>query len=380
MDPLGCQRDAFDLPDDRVWLNAAYLTPLPNAVRAGIESGVERQLRPWDVAPPDFFDPVDALRRAAAGLLGGDADGWAVIPAVSYGIATVAANLPLAAGDEIVVLDEQFPSNWYAWHDSAAAAGARLVTVPRGEGGDWTSGVLAAIGPSTAIVALPTCHWTDGTAVDLVAVGEAARRVGARLVVDGSQSLGAVPFDLAAVRPDALVTCGYKWLLGPYALGYLWVAEDLRAGRPLERSWMARDGSDDFAGLVAYRDGYRPGARRYDVGETSNFTVVPGARAALDLLAGWGVERVAAHVRTLTDRIAAGAEDLGLAVAAPAHRSPHLVGVRLGGADPRQVAATLAEARVHVSVRGDAVRVGPHVYNDEADVDRFLEALAAGLG
>jgi selenocysteine lyase/cysteine desulfurase len=228
----------------------------------------------------------------------------------------------------------------------------------------------------TALVAVPHCHWTDGTWVDLVRGGQRAREVGAALVVDATQSLGALPLDVGQVQPDFLVAAGYKWLMGPYSQGYLYVAPRHREGQPLELNWITRQGSEDFARLVDYRDEFQPGARRFDVGERSNFTLVPMALAALRQLHTWGVSAIQETLRELTRRVAQGARPLGLEVAPEAYHSGHLVGLRRPGGYAPDVASRLAARGVFVSVRGDNLRVSPHLYNSAADVERLLEALA----
>jgi selenocysteine lyase/cysteine desulfurase len=360
------------------YLNCAYMGPLPRrAVKAG-RSGLERKARPWEIGVPDFFEPLERARSLFAHLVGGDADGVCIVPSVSYGIALAAANLSVGRGETIVVLSEQFPSNVYVWRDLAARTGAQLVTVARPVDDDWTSGLEQAIDERCAVVSIPACHWTDGTAVDLVRVGDCARSVGAALVVDACQAAGAIPLDVGRFQPDFLVSAAYKWLLGPYSVGFCWVAPSRREGRPLEQNWITRSGSDDFAGLVDYCDDYAPGARRYDMGEVSNFALLPVAIASMELLAGWGLDAVAAHARTLTSAIAGGAADLGFGVAAQPARSPHLLGLRLpAGLDTGVVAAHLREHQVHVSVRGSSLRVSTHVFNTADDVERLLHVLAS---
>ena len=314
-------RDAFDL-GDAAYLNCAYMGPLPRrAVEAG-RNGVQRKARPWEIGVPDFFQPLERARSLFANLVGGDADGVCIVPSVSYGIALAAANLPVSRGETIVVLAEQFPSNVYGWRDVAARAGAEVVTVPRPADDDWTTGLEATVDERCAVVAVPACHWTDGTAVDLVRVGDRARSVGAALVVDACQAAGAIPLDVGRIQPDVLVSAAYKWLLGPYSVGFCWVAPSRRHGRPLEQNWITRSGSDNFAGLVDYCDDYAPGARRYDMGEVSNFALLPVAIASMELLAGWGLNAVAAHAQTLTNAISSGAAALGFGVAAPGSPLP----------------------------------------------------------
>jgi selenocysteine lyase/cysteine desulfurase len=239
--------------------------------------------------------------------------------------------------------------------------------------------VLERIDAQTAICSVETCHWTDGGLLDLVSVAERARAVGAALVVDGTQSIGALPFAMDAVRPDFLISALYKWMLGPYGAAAMWCAPPYREGRPLESSWITRRGSGDFAHLVDYQRDLRPGARRYDVGQTSSFAMIPAIGAALDQILGWGVENICVYASKLTALVAERASELDLHVE-PAHlRAPHLIGVHLSGTDPEAVAASLADSNVHVSVRGQAMRVSPHVYNDERDIDRLFQALRAAF-
>lgn len=369
------QRSLFDIPEDVTYLNAAYLGPRLKSVEAAGRAALEKTARPWEIAPEHFFAEAEIARERFAALVGGDADGVALIPSVSYGIALAAKNLPVARGKNVVVLEEQFPSNVYEWRDAAARAEGAVVTVPRPDDHDWTSAVLERLDEKTAIVAVPNCHWTDGTVVDLVRVGEAARAVGAALVVDATQSLGVRPLDVRAVQPDWLVVTGYKWMLGPFSLGYCWVAPHLRDGEPLERNWLVRAGAEDFAGLVRYTDELAPGARRYDMGERANFHLLPMGIAALEQLLAWGTGSIEAYIGALTDAIADGAASLGWDVAPRASRSRHMLGLRKPGGIPEKLPALLKDANVYVSVRGSSIRVGPHVYNDQEDVARLLEVL-----
>lgn len=375
-EPLPSQRDLFDLPADVTYLNCANMAPqLRGVTQAGIEA-VQRMQSPWKIAPDDWFSGAEALRTAAARLMGAEADGVALVPAASYGIAIAAANVPLHKGQNIVLLGEQFPSNVYAWRERAKASGAELRSVRRPPAEAWTGAVLEAIDEDTAVVSVPNCHWTDGALVDLVQVGERARRVGAALVVDASQSLGAYPLDVAAIQPDFLVSVGYKWQLGPYGLGYLYASPQWReAGRPLEASWLTRAGAEDFAAQVNYVDGFRPGARRFDMGEYPQFVLAPMALAGLTQLLDWGVARIQATLARLTALVAGESAAMGCSVLAADRRAGHMLGVRLPGGIPEALPRQLAQERIFVSVRGDALRIAPQVYNDTADVERLLAVL-----
>jgi selenocysteine lyase/cysteine desulfurase len=377
---LPCQRDAFDIPDDVAYLNCAYMSPSLNAVvEAGVQ-GVERKARPWKIQPADFFQQSERVRALFAGLLAAQPDDVALVPSVSYGIATAAKNLPSLAGRQIVTVHEQFPSNIYPWRRLAAEEGAEVRTVPRPEDGDWAAAileVLEGLGSRVGLVALPQCHWTDGSWIDLVAVGEWCRRERVPLVLDITQSAGAVPFSVREVDPDFVATAAYKWLLGPYSTGFLYVAPRHQGGIPLEENWITRAGSENFARLVDYQDAYQPGARRFDVGERSNFALLPMVQAALEQITAWGVENIAATLGVWTERIAAVAAGQGFAAAAPPLRAPHLMGLQRAGLDPQRVAATMAEHQVYVSIRGASIRVAPHLHVHDGDLERLDRALAA---
>ncbi len=358
------------------YLNAAYLSPQLRSVTAAGQAAVGRKARPWNVTADDFFTEGEQIRRLFAELIGGDPDGVAIMPSVSYGIGIAAANCPVGRGDAIVVLAEQFPSNVYPWRRLAEVTGARIVTVPRPADLDWAASVLDAIDERTAVVAVPICHWTDGSLVDVAAVGEAARAVEAAFVIDATQSLGPVPFDVASVAPDFLVAVGYKWLLGPYSFGYLYASPERRMGVPLEFNWITRSGSEDFARLVDYRNDYQPGARRYDVGERSNFVLAPMAIAALSQILAWGSKAIGDYIEVLTARVERHATRIGLEPVPARRRGPHLIGVRMPAGLAAGLGEELARADVHVSLRSDSIRISPHVYSVPEDVDRLFEVVA----
>ena len=231
------------------------------------------------------------------------------------------------------------------------------------------------------MVALPQIHWTDGTIFDLVSIGARAREVGAALVVDGTQSIGAMPFEIDEVRPDLVVAAGYKWLLGPYSTALTWLGERFADGVPLEEGWIAREGSDDFQGLVDYTDAYGSGRVRYDVGERSNFALLPVLESALAYVADLGAERVTEYCEELGSPLVERAGELGFGVERGEWRARHLFGLRTpAGIDLRTLRDRLAERQVHVSLRGSALRVSPHVYNDADDVAALISVLEETVG
>lgn len=358
------------------YLNCAYMAPLSHAVSEAMVAGARLKEQPWSYQSADFFASVEQFRTRAAQLAAVSPDTIAIVPSASYALAIAAANLPLAKGQQIITLADQFPSNVYGWRDLAQRRGGEVVAVDRPTQSCWSEAVLDAIGPDTAIVAVPQCHWADGRVVDLVAVGAKCRAVGAALVLDLTQSLGAMPIDLAAVQPDFAVAACYKWLMGPYGIGMLYVDPKHHAGRPIEHNWINRAGSENFARLVDYRSDFQPGARRFDMGEKSNPPLLKGAVAAFDFLLEFGVEAIAETLAASTQAIADAAAAIGFASAQIGTRAPHFLALDLPADCPAGLTERLAERRVYVSLRSRSLRVTPHLYNDEGDRAALLAALA----
>jgi selenocysteine lyase/cysteine desulfurase len=378
--PITSQRALFEIPDDVTYLNCASMSPQLGSVTAAGLAAVQAKASPWTLSARDWFAGAEPLRALFGQLVNASADTIALVPAVSYGLAVAAANVPVRAGQTLLVLDREFPSSFYTWRELARRTGARLRVVTRETGASWTDALLAAIDHDVALVATPNCHWTDGSLIDLERVGRAARAVGAALVVDASQSLGAHPLDVDVVQPDFLVAVGYKWLMGPYSLGYLYAAPRWSAqGAPIEQSWITRAGAEDFARLVDYADDFRDGARRFDMGEFSQFVLMPMASAALTQVLAWGVRDIAASLEGLTSLLANDVRALGCTVPPDDDRVRHMLGVQIPGGVPAGLAERLAASRVYVSVRGDSIRVAPHLYNDARDIERFVALLRAAL-
>lgn len=373
---LGSQRQLFEVPEEVAYFNTANMSPLLLGVRAAGDAGLARRAAPWRVAAADWFADVERLRNAYARVLGCDADGVALIPATSYGLAVAERNVTAAPSDQVVLLAREYPSNYYTWRRFCRRTGAELLVAEREPGGSWTDAVLAVLSDRTRVLAVPNVHWTDGSLVELDVVVAAAREVGAMVVIDASQSLGAMQLDVSRLRPDFVVSVGYKWLLGPFGLGCLYVGEAYREGEPLEENWINRAGSEDFAALVDYTDEYRPGARRFDVGQRTSFGLVPMAIAAAEQLLRWTVTEVAASLRAVTDEIARGAEALGLGTAGRDQRAAHMLGIELPRDAARATARRLRDVGVVASVRGSSLRISPHLHTTRDDIDRLLSALA----
>jgi selenocysteine lyase/cysteine desulfurase len=376
---LPSQRHLFDIPDDVAYLNCAYMSPLMKPALEAGTAGLARKAHPWELTADNFFTGAEEFRTTAAQFVDCSADCIAIVSSASYGIATAARNLPIKKGQSILVLAEQFPSNYYPWQRVAKETGATLKIVAWPEDHDWTAAVLNCLTPDVAVAALPHVQWTSGGQLDLVRIGEACRKLGVALVLDLTQSLGALPFSACdlenGVQPDFAVAASYKWLLGPYSIGLLYVAPKWHAGIPLEENWIQRANARDFSSLIQYTENYDSGARRFDMGERSNFALLPAAVRAMQQLLQWDVAQISETAGDLNRQLAAAALELGFSSPPDHLRAPHYLCLRRKTAIPRELPEMLAREKVFVSVRGSAIRVTPNVYNSTTDAERLISCL-----
>jgi selenocysteine lyase/cysteine desulfurase len=376
---LACQRHLFDIPRDVCYLNCAYMGPLPRPVRDAGAAALLRCATPWLIGSEDFFEPAEAARRLIAGLLNASPESIALVPTAANAIAAVAKNVPIRPGQQIVVLADQFPSNMYSWL-GLAAQGARIKTIPApvgpNRGRRWNERLLSSIDGNTGLVAIEAVHWTDGTLFDLAAVGRRCREVGAWYVVDATQTIGIEALDAASIGADALVAHPYKSMMAGYGLGFAYFGERLANGSPLEQSWLMRRGSEDFSRLVDYQEDYAPGMRRYDTSTRANLSHIAMLTAAMELFRRWQAPRVRRYCLEMSKKLIECARRAGYEVPEDGEHAAHIFGIRPpSGTDLQALRRTLQARHIHVSVRGDAIRVSPHVYNDEADADRFAGAV-----
>ena len=386
--PLRCQRDLFSLPDGHCYLNSAFMGPLPRLVeQAGVAALVARA-SPIGLTPKDFFEPAERTRRLCARLVNADPERVAFVPTAAYAMAIVAKNLHPRPGQNVVMLGDMFPSNVYAWRNwradnvemrtvLAPAAPWSSQSIGASRAALWNDSIVLAIDADTALVAVEPAHWTDGTLFDLERIGGRCREVGAAFVVDATQTVGAMPLDVQRVQPDALVVHCYKSMLSNYGLGFAVFSDRFLDAGPLEESWLMRAGSENFARLVDYEDCYATGMRRFDTSLRANPILIAMLEAACRLLIEWQPGRVREYLLKIERQSVDRMRSLGFEVADEAERCANLFGVKLpAGMDAEVCRQHLARLQIHVAVRGSAVRVSPHVYNDERDLKRLTDALA----
>lgn len=362
-EPLASAAKAFVGPRAPLYLDFASHGTRLRAVHAAARRELGSVATSW--FGPDWREHVENVRALAAQLFDGDADSIAFVPSAAYGLSVAARNLPLRSGEAILVLDGEFPSNVLPWQQRCDEVGAQLIRVQRDPDADWTQAVLRALEaePSVVTLALPQVHWQDGSWLDLAAIGARARERGARLVLDLSQSLGALPVDLEAWKPEFAVAVGYKWMLGPAGLAYLWAAPGWRdAGVGLEQGWMAYDTDALWSSPWSRTRSMRlPGARRFDANAVCDVLRLSMAEAGLTQVLAWGISDIGKALCVRVDAFARALQARGLGAWLPPGKVMHFCALTPPADILNRLASGLREDGVAFGLRQGRLRISPHL-------------------
>jgi selenocysteine lyase/cysteine desulfurase len=380
---LASQRALFDMPRHICYLNSASYSPLPLRTQEATRAAVGRKGRPWTLDAGFANEQHERARMAAARLINADPADVALIPSISYGVATAAKALTIARGARVLVLENDHSSPVLEWPTRADAHGFAVETIRRPDDGDWTLAVLAAIerpgAPPVGLASISSVHWSDGGLIDIEKVGAALRQQGATFLIDATHSAGVLTMDVGRLDPDFVIFPTYKWLLGPYGRAFIYIARRHQDGIPLEQTSFGRrdvraENKTYFADLS-----YVSGARRFDMGERDHFISMEMASIGMEMMAAWGSAAVVQRLQMLTERIADGVRAIGASVPEPPLRAPHVLSLGFENGMPADLVASLASEGVYVAARLGRMRISPHVFNDEADTDRFVAALTRRL-
>lgn len=365
------------------YLNCAYHGPMPRAAARAAHAAVRLKEAPHRILDEYHFTFPDAYREAVARLIGCASRDVAVADSTTHGIMTLVGGLDWQPGDEVVVPEGEFPANLFPWHSlERQGVVLRRVKLERTAAGGVLSpqAVVEALSSRTRVVSVSWVSYVTGLRNDLVALGDVCRDNGVLFAVDGSQGIGGLPFDLRDTPCDLLACSGYKWMLGPYGLGFVYVNPQLAERlQPFNVNWFAIDGARDFNRLSRAKFAFEPHARRFDINETANFINIAAGTAALHYILDVTPAAVERHARALHERVLAGLPT-GFRAVSDASDSTRSNILRVTGDSEAATRAAWESARarnVVSSLREGALRVSPHVYNTPDDIDRLLDAIAA---
>lgn len=382
---MNSQKHLFNLRKHSHYLNCAYKAPLLKSAEAACLKALTRESNPSDIKTDDFFNDVIAIKAAFSTLIHGDPDHVVVIPSTSYGFASVLNNITPKKNGYAICIQDEFPSGYFAIHNWCRKNDNTLLIASPKEGNplgkSWNESILSKINNDTSVVIMSSVHWMNGLKFDLEAIGEKCKKHGAYLIVDGSQSVGAMPMDVKKYNIDALICASYKWLFGPYSMALAYINEKFDQGVPLEESWMNRTNAKNFSALANYDANYQPGAARYNVGETSNLLLAPILLNGLNQINSWNPKKIQHYCTELTQPLIQYLNENGLEMEEDNYRSPHLFALELpSDVDSDFLKRNLSAHNVYVSVRGKYIRVSVNVFNDEADIDTLIQVIKETVG
>jgi cysteine desulfurase / selenocysteine lyase len=362
---------------DQTFLNHASTGPLPQRAVDALQEATALRAEPWRFTQELQFGTLAKARAGCARLINGDAHDIALMVNTSYGLNLAARALPFDTGDVVITSDREYPSNIYPWMELEAARGITLKRIPCDGVLPDEEAIMAALdGPRVRAVVLSWVSFATGYRIDVARIGRACRERGIWFILDAIQGVGATRLDVRAVDVDVVACGAQKWLLSPWGTGFVWLRPDLvRSLRPVDVSWMATRNSDDFTRLTDYDFTYRDDARRFEM-ITLPYQDFIGLNASLDLFLEVGLDEVYAQIDRLTTRIvrwASGAP--GVRLVTPRGREQRAGIVAVAPPNPVAASGRLTSAGVTHSLREAAIRLSPHFYNTEDEIDRALALL-----
>lgn len=371
-------REEFFLEEGAVFLDCASQAPLPRVSARAIQEALEWNKHPQVLTHERYAEVPARARAAIARLINAEPAEIALTSGASDGINAVAQGLAWQPGDEIVLPANEFPANYFPWR-WLERQGVRVVEVAPRNRFVTEDELLAAVTPRTRLVTLSLVNYATALRLDPAGVAAACRQRAIHLLVDASQAAGAIPIDVKQLGVSFLVAAGYKWLLSPYGTGFFYVRQDLIEQLELKRIyWQAIEGAMDFNRLPRGEPRLVPDARRWDATETANFLNVAALAASVEFLLAVGVERIEGHATALTRYLVAHLAHDRCVLRSPAEAHRRGTFVAVAARTPEATAALwqkLRERKIYVAHRQDALRIAPHLFNTEREMDALLAIL-----
>jgi selenocysteine lyase/cysteine desulfurase len=363
------------------YLNLAGNSPIPKAAIKALQTAVEWKKFPQRIPDAAFFEVPNRVRAAIAKLIGGNAEEIALTTGASTGMAAVAYGLKWQPGDEVITASGEFPLQYATWKPMEEREGIRVNVVKAAGQFHTAEDFIAVLTPRTRLVSVSHVRFDNGGMIDAAKLAAACHAQGALLLLDVSQSCGAVPMDVTRMGADFLVCAGYKWLLGPFGTGFFWAKHGhIAKMRPGPFYWMAAEGVDNFAALATAPPRPANAAKRWDAAETANFYNLSALEGGLELVLRAGAETVAEHNHKLIEQLFSRLPSDRCVAASPAERArrgPYGCFQARTAEKTRELYEKLRAENVITSLREGKIRVSPYLYNTEQDVDRLVRVITA---
>lgn len=374
------QKDKFQIKEGVSYINCAYMSPLLKSSEEKAIEGMIRKRNPFEVGQEDFFKDTVFVKEAFARIVNCNVQNVAIFPSVSYGFSSALNSFEVKDKRHCLVVANEFPSGYFSAEKWAQKHGKELKVIASKDSNNrietWNNDILAAINEDTAFVLISSVHWMDGSIFDLQKIGEKCHSYGAKLLVDGTQSVGALPMDLKTNNVDVLVCATYKWLFGPYSSAIGFISDDFSEGDALEESWMNRTNAHDFAKLCDYGNDYFPGAAKFNMGETNDFIKMPMLSNSFQQILDWKVDEIQNYCKTLLQPLCDFMSENDIHLEASQYQAQHLIGFQFKDKlNAQKLMEDLKKNYIYLSVRGESLRVSPNVYNTEDDIQKLITIL-----
>ncbi len=377
--PITDYRQEWFEIEDATYLNLAAQSPMPKVAHRAVQTAIEWKKFPHHIADSAYFEVPNRIRASIAKLIGASSEEIALTTGASSGMSAVAYGLTWKPGDEVLTARGEFPLQYTTWKPMEAREGIVMKVVAPRERFITADDFLAAMTPRTRLVSVSLVRFDNAVLLDAARIAAACHAQGALLLLDVSQACGGMPLDVNVLGADFMVCAGYKWLLSPYGTGFFWARnEHTEKMRPGPFYWAAAEGAENFHSLAFENPKPVRGARRWDMAETSNYFNFAAMDASLQFVLQFGPETVEAHNRKLIDFLFERLPKDRCVAASPldsAHRGPYGCFAARTPEKTAELYQKLVKEKIIISLREGNIRVSPHLYNTERDIDRLIASI-----
>lgn len=369
-------RSLFPHAGNVVYLNTASYGPICLPVKQAIDENMEMRLSCRKDDTKLAMAAAEELRQGYAELIGAQGHEVGIGLSTTFGINIAAFGLPLKTGDEVLLSDVDFPVNIYCWKAAAESRGYTLKYIPSRNRMFDVDELRAAITPKSKVLAISFVQFFNGFKCDLVEIGKVCRKHGLYFVVDGIQGMGAEPIDMNAANIDIFAVGCQKWMLSPQGSGFFYISDRVRPQLTIPfGSWLGCDWGGQYSDLLYHDKRWLDSARKFEMGYYAVWNIL-GMKAALEIFKRLGIENIQRHNHALLDRLIEYLRSEPIYQITSSLEENHRSSiVSFSAPEIPKIHRKILDARITLVHREGSIRVSPHLFNDESDIDRLIEQL-----